>query len=401
MFIFALAVIIAYAIYAMTPDERLKALRTALGYVNRTKEEVERRRAEPEPFRDALRERTPRPVATAVLAGISVLVFLMMLVGSGSFSDPATLVSWGANVAPRTTNGEWWRLVTMTFVHKGLMHLIIEVGALVSAGLVVERLLGPLAFAGVYVVAAVLAGLVGLSAHPLEVSVGSSGAIYGVYGLLSSSVVWGYIRRSPMTVPVRAAKTLGPPAALFLLYSFATDNLYGDAEFAGLAVGLMCGGVLARRLDETTAPAPMVGGLVAATLMTAVVMGVPLRGVSDARPEMVRVAAVEDRTSGVYDTAVNKFKNGWINAEALARVIDQTIMPDLLSARAHLQALGKVPTEQQQLVANAEEYFKLRDASWRLRAGALHRSDARGLRDADKVERASLEALEKIRPGGQ
>jgi hypothetical protein len=60
-----------------------------------------------------------------------------------------------------------------------------------------------------------------------------------------------------------------------------------------------------------------------------------------------------------------------------------------------------VPTEQQQLVANAEEYFKLRDASWRLRAGALHRSDARGLRDADKVERASLEALEKIRPGGQ
>ena len=76
-----------------------------------------------------------------------------MLVGTGSFSDPATLVGWGASLATRTTNGEWWRLLTMTFVHAGLFHLLVEVGALVSAGLVLERLLGPLAFGGVYVAA--------------------------------------------------------------------------------------------------------------------------------------------------------------------------------------------------------------------------------------------------------
>ena len=56
----------------------------------------------------------------------------------------------------------------------------------------------------------------------------------------------------------------------------------------GLIVGAMCGAVLARRVDESAAPLPLVGGLVAATLVTAVVMAVPLRGVSDARPEIVR-----------------------------------------------------------------------------------------------------------------
>ena len=143
MFIFALAVIAGYVIYAMSPEERAQALRKGLEYLRRTREEVDRRRAEPDPFRDALRERTARPIATALLAGLSVVVFVLMLVGTGSFSDPATLVGWGASLATRTTNGEWWRLLTMTFVHAGLFHLVIEVGALVSVGLVLERLLGP------------------------------------------------------------------------------------------------------------------------------------------------------------------------------------------------------------------------------------------------------------------
>ena len=49
------------------------------------------------------------------------------------------------------------------------------------------------------------------------------------------------------------------------------------------------------------------------------------------------------------------------------------------------------------MVADAEAYIKMRDESWRLRANALHKLDMRGLRDADKAERASLEAFEKIR----
>ena len=59
MFIFALAVIIGYVIYAMSPEERLRALREGREYALKAKAEVDRRRAAPDPFRDALRERTP------------------------------------------------------------------------------------------------------------------------------------------------------------------------------------------------------------------------------------------------------------------------------------------------------------------------------------------------------
>ena len=177
-----------------------------------------------------------------------------MLVGSGSFDDPATLVGWGGSIATRTTNGEWWRLLTMTFVHAGLLHLLVEVGALVSVGLVLERLLGPLAFGGVYVAAGLLAALVSVSAHPLDVSFGASWRILGVYGLLASSTIWGFVRRSTVTLPLTTAKTLVPIAAVFILYSLATDHLHGDAELVGLVVGFLCGLVLARRADETPRP---------------------------------------------------------------------------------------------------------------------------------------------------
>ena len=110
---------------------------------------------------------------------------------------------------------------------------------------------------------------------------------------------------------------------------------------------------------------------------------------------------MEDRTAGVYDAAVNRFKNGWINAEALARVIDSTIMPELLTARAHLKALGKVrrnssrssptPKRTSSCATRAGGCVRTRSTSWNLGA----------LREADKAERASLEAFEKIRPGAQ
>jgi len=206
------------------------------------------------------------------------------------------------------------------------------------------------------------------------------------------------VRRSPFTLPLTTAKIVGPIVGVFILYSFATDYLYSDSEVVGLIVGLMCGAVLARRADESAAPSPLSGGLVVATLATVIVMAVPLRGLADARPEIVRVAAMEGRTAGAYEESVNKFRNGWITAEALAHVIEQTIVPDLRSTRDHLKALGKVPPEQQPLVADAKHYLELRDESWRLRAAALHKSNSRGLRDADNAERASLEAFEKIRP---
>src|SRR5215510_11248376 len=56
---------------------------------------------------------------------------------------PETLVRWGANYGPSTTNGQWWRLVTAMFVHGGMVSLPINLAALVQLGVILERLIGP------------------------------------------------------------------------------------------------------------------------------------------------------------------------------------------------------------------------------------------------------------------
>ena len=90
-----------------------------------------------------------------------------------------------------------------------------------------------------------------------------------------------------------------------------------------------------------------------------------------------------------------------MSAEALAQVIDRSIMPELQAARARLKALEGVPPEHQALVAGAEEYLRLRDESWRFRAEGLRRTNMLRLRQAENAERISLEALHRIRSAEQ
>ena len=438
MILLVILVLGGYALHTLKPDERTRLKERLVATVSRARSEAARRHAEPEPFRDALRERTPWPLVMPALVAVNVLVFLMM--GWGS-TEQETLVGWGASFGPRTTNGEWWRLVASMFVHSGMFQLLVNCAALVQLGLILERLVGHITFGAVYVAAGVLASLVSLSDYPLAVSVGASGAIFGLYGLLLASTAWtainrpsvpaaegkpspgstfgfsdiarteraevaetGEADRSPgevnqgVTITLTAARRLAPIAAIFFLYNLASGALGSGAEVAGFAAGFICGVVLTRGVSASTPPVPRVAITMAVTLVVAVVSAVPLRGMADVRPEISRVLAVEESTASVYRGAVAQFKLGAVSADALAQVIERKITPELHAVQARLKTLGRVPPEHQPLVANAEEYLKLRDESWRLRAAALHKSSMPALRKAETAERASLEALERIKP---
>jgi hypothetical protein len=110
------------------------------------------------------------------------------------------------------------------------------------------------------------------------------------------------------------------------------------------------------------------------------------------------VIALDARTAGAYAAAVDRFHKGRIKAEALASVIERTIVPELQAAGDRLSALVGVPAEQQPLVTHAEEYLRLRRQSWQLRGEALRTTDMRRLRQAERVERESLGALQRIKP---
>ena len=101
-------------------------------------------------FYQALRNRTRLPLATPVLVAANVLLFAWMAWAPGSIALPETLLEWGGSYGPRTTNGEWWRVVTATFVHTGFLGLVANMAGLVGAARVLERMVGTLAFVCVY-----------------------------------------------------------------------------------------------------------------------------------------------------------------------------------------------------------------------------------------------------------
>jgi membrane associated rhomboid family serine protease len=312
---------------------------------------------------------------------------------SGSVSDPRTLVEWGSSIGPRTTNGEWWRLLASMFVHVGAVHLIAETAGLVQAGLVAERLVGRLAFAVVYVAAGVLAGVWNLTVHPVSIHAGAAGAIYGVYGLLLASIVLGLVQRAALTVPLSVLKGLWPGIALFTLYNTATEGLVSEAMQAGLIVGFSGGMLVGGRVISDKPPVRRVCAVSAATVAIIVSLAAPLRGLADVAGEVARVQETEERTAQSYDAAVAKFKSGRIAAQELA-LLAEGIRGELQVVHAQLTSIDRVPAEHWPMIEKASAYLVLRQDSWRLRAEGLRAGHTRTLQEADAAEHAALAALE-------
>lgn len=178
--IIAVLIVIAVAFRLTTPQDRARFVGNLVPWFHRAVQAAAYGRRECAPFREALRARTPWAVVTPILAAGNLAIFVWILFGAADRSAPDTLIGWGAIFGPRTTNGEWWRLVAAMFVHATMLHVVANTAGLMQAGLILERLVGSVGFAGVYVAAGVLSGLVNLSKDPMGVSVGASGAVFGI-----------------------------------------------------------------------------------------------------------------------------------------------------------------------------------------------------------------------------
>jgi len=397
---------------AMAPQARARLREVVLASIVQLRHEAARTRPDIEQFREALRARTRWAFVTPALIAVNVVVFVLMLAGPGALGDPATLAGWGGNYWLGTRNGEWWRLVTSMFVHAGMFHLLVNIAGVTQIGLILERLVGRVIVIAVFLTAGIFASLVNLVTYPLAMSVGASGAIFGLYGLLAATSIWGMRHRSNVTIPLRAATRLVPAAVVFVLYNLANESLGAASEFTGLFMGLLCGAILTRPVSERKPAARPVAHVMAAGVVMAVLFAIPLRGVTDVKPEIERTVAAEDRMAVAYQKASERFKSGGMTADALALLIDRTIIPDLQVTDARLKALVGVPEEHQPLVANAEEYVRLRSESWRLRSewlrtagrapqrgneSAQHRANGRTIARAEETQRAALAALGRIR----
>jgi rhomboid protease GluP len=394
---FALLLIAAVAVYFMTPEERRRALAKFFDLLSKTVHAVAtlRRKAD-DPFFAQIRDRVRWPLVTYVLVAANVAMLAAMLQGTGALGDPLTLVEWGGNFGPRTTGGERWRVFTSIFVHRGALHLLVNIVALIQLGLILERVVGPFTFGILYFAAGALGSIMSAAASPMEVFVGATGAVSGLYGLLLVAAFRGTVQGTAPRIPLKVLGVLVPAAAVFALYCVAAGEPPVTIK-AGLFTGVVGGFALTRSVREYRARLSRFAVLGTATAIIVLMSANALRAVTDVRPGIIAVVATEERTARVYDEVVLRFRNGRMTARELSQVIDQSIMPDLQRTRDAVNALVDVPPADAYLVNDAQDYLRRRQESWRVRADALRTGRMRNLREAARLEQISLQVFEKLK----
>jgi membrane associated rhomboid family serine protease len=201
---------------------------------------------------------------TYLIIGLTVIVSLTTFASGPEAQDVMTTL-WLDKVA--VAQGEWYRLLTVTLVHGGVLHLLFNMYALYLVGPIVERIYGWKTFGLMYILCA-LAGSVGslLVGDPTVPSVGASGAIFGLFG-----VVLAATRIHDPVLDRRGRALVGQIGTLIVLnlvFGFASPGIDNAAHIGGLLAGLWLGFVLVPGNVRTVRdlwqmPAPTRSGAVA------------------------------------------------------------------------------------------------------------------------------------------
>ncbi|MFT3719207.1 rhomboid family intramembrane serine protease [Pseudorhodoferax sp.] len=209
-------------------------------------------------FESRLDRLVPTPWALYAVVAANVLVWAMTVAAGLSPWRPGTaeLFRWGANTASAVVlDGQWWRLLTAAFLHGGLVHLSFNMLGLWEAGKQLCRLLGNGQFLLVYLASALAGGTASLHwAAQNTVSVGASGAVFGVLGALLAAS-WHYRALVPATNRRRLWAGLSFFIGYSLLHGFMQRNVDNAAHVGGLAGGLLLGLVLLAPIDRRASPA--------------------------------------------------------------------------------------------------------------------------------------------------
>ena len=203
--------------------------------INVTNDINEKTEKENEKFNDVFSPK--RIIFTNIISLICILMYVIVgIYGNNFFNfDANVLAKFGANNILLVKNGEIYRLLTCAFLHVGLIHLVVNMYSLRVIGPSVEGLIGKGKFVFIYLISAISASLMSLVFVDSNiVSVGASGAIFGLMGAL---LYFGYHYRLYLN---DAIKTQIIPVILFnLIIGFMMPGIDNGAHIGGLIGGYL------------------------------------------------------------------------------------------------------------------------------------------------------------------
>ena len=212
--------------------------------------------------RSEYRKGPGRRIAVANAKAVSVTSVLLVLMGAGYMLEIVAggagsllggpnaleLIRLGASVGiAQLSDGEFvgiatgqeWRMLTAVFLHGGIFHLLMNAYALWIFGPVVEAELGRVRFLMIFLVTGLCASAASyaFASVPTQVSVGASGAIFGVVGAF---VAYNY-RHRELAVAAARLRGLVPFLILNVFFAFAVSFIDWRAHLGGFVAGLAAG----------------------------------------------------------------------------------------------------------------------------------------------------------------
>jgi rhomboid protease GluP len=179
---------------------------------------------------------------TPILIYVNVFVFIAMVSSGAGFLtfNGEDLFKWGGNFGPSTTDGEWWRLLTNIFLHGGLMHLLLNMYGLLFVGIFLEPMLGKAKYILAYLATGILASTASIMWHEATLSIGASGAIFGLYGIFLALML-------TKVYPVHFSKMFMVGTLLYVGINIVlgfTGGIDNAAHIGGLLSGFLIGLIL-------------------------------------------------------------------------------------------------------------------------------------------------------------
>lgn len=175
------------------------------------------------------------PIVSAALVAINIIVYL-----AGLFPGSTLYARGNLNVVDVLINREYGRMIWSGFLHGDLQHLFNNMLILFFLGSMIEKETGHFCYGILYFLSEVGGNLLSLyvkaAGNRMSHSIGASGAVFGLDGVLLAMVLFAG-RRMPRVTPVRVLAMI----VLSLYSGFSGHNIDNAAHVGGLITGFLGG----------------------------------------------------------------------------------------------------------------------------------------------------------------
>ncbi|MCB0317936.1 MAG: rhomboid family intramembrane serine protease [Bdellovibrionales bacterium] len=188
-------------------------------------------------------KKTSKLTIVNLMISLNVLAYLASEILGGS-TNPQVLVFLGGLIPELAYQyGQWWRLLTATFLHFGLLHIFMNCFALYILGPFVEKIIGKARFLLVYLFSGLVSmGLITFlnyfGLHESHLVIGASGSVMGVVGATAGIYFHLWLKTRALS-STEQLKNIGIILLLQAIFDLSTPQVSFTAHFGGVLAGFI------------------------------------------------------------------------------------------------------------------------------------------------------------------